>query len=159
MRHPFLLGVFACLGPAIPGAFAQAVPAQLPDFTRTPAQWAATAAGAGSKVTLVTLLGDPSRPGPYAQLLEVPPHARIAAHHHDGDRISTVLKGTWHFGYGPRFDAAALTTLPTGSVYTEPSDTPHYGMAGDDAVVVLVTGTGPTSTVYEAIEQPPPRKP
>jgi len=111
-----------------------------------------------AKVTVVTILGDASKPGPYAQLLEVAPHAEIAAHHHAGDRVGTVLKGTWHFGYGPVFGQASLKMLPAGSVYTEPSGAAHFAMTGDETAVVLITGTGPTNTVYENPADDPTRK-
>jgi hypothetical protein len=61
-----------------------------------------------------------------------------------------VLQGTWMFGYGLRFDKAALRTLPVGSVYPEPSGGAHFAMTGDESVTVLITGFGPTDTVYEA---------
>jgi hypothetical protein len=53
-------------------------------------------------------------------LLKVGANA-IPAHHHAGDRVGSMLKGTWHFGYGTKFDKAKLKTLPVGSVYTEPA--------------------------------------
>jgi hypothetical protein len=70
-----------------------------------------------------------------------------------------VLKGTWHFGYGTQFDKAKLKTLPVGSVYTEPSNGPHFAMTGNEPVIVLITGTGPTDTVYENPADDPTRKP
>jgi uncharacterized RmlC-like cupin family protein len=128
---------------------------RLPNYVGTPADLAAAAptGGAGgsgnSKVQVVTILGDASKPGPYAQLLKVGANARIPAHHHAGERIGTVLKGTWHFGYGASYSAQALKTLPVGSVYTEPSGGAHFAMTGNEPVVVLITGMGPTDTVYE----------
>ena len=101
------------------------------------------------KVQVVTLLGDPSKSGPYSQLLKVAPHASISAHHHAGDRVGTVLTGTWNFGYGSAFDNTKLQKLPPGSIYTEPSGEPHFAMTNDEAVIVLITGYGPTDTVYE----------
>jgi hypothetical protein len=68
-----------------------------------------------------------------------------------------VLQGTWHFGYGTPFDKAKLKTLAAGSVYTEPSGRPHFAMTGDEPVVVLITGTGPTDTVYENPANDPTR--
>lgn len=124
-------------------------------YAKTPEELSAAPAtgGAGGsgnpKVQVVTLLGNPSEPGPYSQLLRVAPRAAIAAHHHAGDRVGTVLSGTWHFGYGGKFDASKLKTLPAGSVYTEPADSAHFAQTGDEAVTVLITGFGPTSTVYE----------
>lgn len=137
---------------------------KLPNYSKTPAELSAVqptggAGGSGNaKVQVVTILGDASKPGPYAQLLKVGANAQIAAHHHAGDRVGTVLKGTWHFGYGTKFDKANLKTLPVGSVYTEPSSEPHFAMTGDEPVVVLITGTGPTDTVYEnQADDPTPR--
>jgi hypothetical protein len=137
-------------------ALAQSPPApRILEHSWTPDELAATGATGGpggsgnAKVEVVTILGDPSKVGPYSQLLKVGPHAEIAAHHHGGDRVGTVLSGTWMFGYGPQFDRAKLRTLPAGSVYTEPSGGPHFAMTGGEAVTVLITGYGPTDTVYE----------
>lgn len=128
---------------------------RLPEYRKTPAELAAIsptggAGGSGNaKVEVVTILGDPSKPGFYSQLLKVGPHATIAAHHHRGDRVGTVLSGTWQFGYGRQFDRATLQTLPQGAVYTEPSEGPHFAMTGDEPVTILITGNGPTDTIYE----------
>jgi quercetin dioxygenase-like cupin family protein len=157
---------FAGLALALLGAAASAQDsgATLPAYAKTLAELASAAptGGAGgsgnAKVKVVTILGDASKPGPYAQLLEVGPHAQIAAHHHAGERIGTVLKGTWRFGYGAAFSAAALKTLPPGSVYTEPSGAGHFASTGDEPVIVLITGTGPTDTVYENPADEPARK-
>lgn len=136
----------------------------LPNYSKTPTELlrAAPTGGAGgsgnTKVTVVTILGDASKPGPYAQLLKVAPHAQIPSHHHAGDRVGTVLSGEWHFGYGPVFNQGDLKTLPTGSVYTEPSGTAHFAATGDQAVVVLITGTGPTDTQYENSADEPKKK-
>jgi len=144
-------------------ALAQDSGPQLPDYAKTPSELSAVAptGGAGGsgndKVQVVTILGDASKPGPYAQLLKVGANAQIAAHHHAGDRVGTVLEGTWHFGYGTQFDRAKLKTLPAGSVYTEPAKAPHFAMTGSEPVVVLITGTGPTDTVYENPEDDPTR--
>lgn len=124
-------------------------------YAKTPGELAALsptggAGGSGNaKVQVVTLLGNPARPSPYSQLLRVAPHASIPAHHHAGDRNGTVLSGTWHFGYGEKFDPGKLKTLPPGSVYTEPANVGHFAQTGDEAVTVLITGIGPTDTVYE----------
>jgi uncharacterized RmlC-like cupin family protein len=137
--------------------------AKLPDYAKTPADLSAVqptggAGGSGNpKVQVVTILGDASKPGVYAQLLKVGAEAQIPAHHHAGDRVGTVLQGTWHFGYGGQFDKAKLKTLPVGSVYTEPSNAPHFAMTSNEPVVVLITGTGPTDTIYENPADDPTR--
>jgi len=130
-------------------------PAFSAPYAKTPAELSGIAAtgGAGgsgnAKVQVVRLLGDPALPGPYSQLLRVAPHAAIPAHHHAGDRVATVLSGTWQFGYGSQFDARKLKTLPAGSVYTEPANAAHFAQTGEEPVTVLITGVGPTDTIYE----------
>jgi uncharacterized RmlC-like cupin family protein len=158
-----LAGIAVVLAAA--AASAQDAGPKLPDYAKTLPELSAVqptggAGGSGyAKVQVVTILGDASKPGPYAQLLKVGANAQIAAHHHAGDRVGTVLKGTWHFGYGPHFDKAKLKTLPVGSVYTEPANGPHFAMTADEPVIVLITGTGPTDTVYENPADDPTQKP
>jgi quercetin dioxygenase-like cupin family protein len=154
--------VVACAATA---AAAQDAPSRLPDYARTLAELSAVkptggAGGSGNpKVQVVTILGDASRPGVYAQLLKVGSGAQIPAHHHAGDRVGTVLQGTWHFGFGEKFDKDKVKTLPVGSVYTEPANAPHFAMTGDEPVIVLLTGVGPTDTIYENPSDDPTKKP
>ena len=94
------------------------------------------------------LFGDPAKAGFYSILLFVPSHVRIQAHTHRDSRVATVVSGEWHFGYGDHFDAKKLKTLPAGSVYSEPGDVTHFAQTGDTAVVVQISGYGPTDTKY-----------
>lgn len=155
----------AAIALAATAASAQSAGPKLPDYAKTPAELTATpstggAGGSGNaKVEVVTILGDASKPGIYTQLLKVGAGAQIPAHHHAGDRVGTVLSGTWHFGYGSEFDKAKLKTLPVGSVYTEPANEPHFAMTGNEPVIVMLTGTGPTDTIYEKPADDPTRKP
>jgi quercetin dioxygenase-like cupin family protein len=127
--------------------------AKLPVFAQTPTQLELQLAtgGAGSSnnsgVQVVGLLGNPSNPGPYVELLEIAPHTTGQAHYHTGDRIGTVLRGTLRLGFGPKFDESSLVALPVGSIYTEPSGVAHFAQTGDEAVIVQITGYGPTTTV------------
>jgi len=160
--------LFACLSLWVltPGARAQGTASgpELPDFAEMPGQLAGHQAGGGagssnnSGVEEVVLLGNPDRQGIYVILLKVAPNTSIAAHHHAGQRVGTVLTGTWALGYGDRFDADALKTLPPGSIYTEPAGHGHFARTGAEAVVVQITGYGPTSTVYENPADDPSHK-
>src|SRR3981081_3129564 len=94
------------------------------------------------------LAGDPTKPGFYTILLFVPPHTTIQAHSHRDDRMSSVPSGEWHFGYGDHFDAQSLKTLPPGSVYSEPGGVNHFARTDADAVIVQISGYGPTDTRY-----------
>jgi uncharacterized RmlC-like cupin family protein len=94
------------------------------------------------------LYGDPSKAGFYTILLFVPPSTTIQAHSHRDDRMATVVSGEWHIGYGQHFDAKALKTLPPGSIYSEPGGDFHFARTTADAVIVQISGYGPTDTRY-----------
>jgi len=60
----------------------------------------------------------------------------MEAHSHPADRNYTIISGTWNVGWGEKFDAAALK-----SFYIEPANVPHFLLAGDEPVVVQISGT------------------
>lgn len=113
---------------------------------------ASASGGAGTSglpaVTTTVLYGDPSKPGLYTIRLRVAPDTVIQAHTHKDARTATVVNGTWYFGYGRKNVPEAVRTLPAGSFYTEPAGDPHFARTGADGAVVLITGFGPTDTVY-----------
>ena len=94
------------------------------------------------------MFGDPSKSGFYTIVLSVPAHTTIQAHTHRDDRMAVVVSGTWHFGYGDRFDERALKSLPPGSVYSEPGGVTHFAQTGAEPVLVEISGFGPTDTRY-----------
>src|SRR5207253_2540496 len=110
--------------------------------------------GVGGIETIV-LKGNPDQAGVYTIMLRVPAHTRIVAHSHRDDRVATVISGTWHIGYGDRFDEAKLKALPPGSFYTEPPFRSHFAETGNEPVVVQITGFGPSSTEYVDATQDP----
>jgi quercetin dioxygenase-like cupin family protein len=146
---------------------ASAVIAQsLPEMRMTPAEIRASALDSnqiGSSglpgVHTKVIFGDPSKVGFYTILLFVPPHTTIQAHSHRDDRVATVVLGDWHLGYGTHFDTKSLKTLPPGSVYSEPGGDNHFAQTDTDAVVVEISGYGPTDTHYfEAKNDPKARE-
>lgn len=92
------------------------------------------------------VLGDPTKPGPYATRAKLPAGLRIRPHVHPDTRIVYVISGTLYFGYGDRFDETKMITLPAGTVFTEPENEPHFTWAKDGDVLVHATGVGPTAT-------------
>jgi len=121
----------------------------------------ASAGGTGtsgvSGIETVVLKGDPTRPGLYVLALRAPANMTIQAHSHKDDRVATVLKGTWYFGYGEKFDEKALKALPPGSSYTEPPNTAHFARTREQVVIEIV-GYGPSSTTYVNPADDPARK-
>jgi quercetin dioxygenase-like cupin family protein len=121
----------------------------------------ASAGGTGtsgvSGIETVVLKGDPTKPGLYVLALRAPANMTIQAHSHKDDRVATVLKGTWYFGYGEKFDEKALKALPPGSSYTEPPNTAHFARTREQVVIEIV-GYGPSSTTYVNAADDPTKK-
>jgi quercetin dioxygenase-like cupin family protein len=109
-------------------------------------------------VSTTVLFGDPSSGGFSAIVLSVLPNTTIPAHSHRDDRMATVVSGTWQIGYGDRFEDRALKTLTPGSVYSEPGGGNHFARTGAEAVLVQISGIGPTDTRYvEPAQVPKPQ--
>jgi quercetin dioxygenase-like cupin family protein len=144
-----LIGVFVgTLGYALP--FAQDGRLIIkPEEVKWPAATAGAAGTSGvGAIQTVVLKGDPTKAGLYTLLLRVAePNVRIQAHSHSDDRIATVIKGTWYFAYGNKFDETRLAALPPGSVYAEPPNVNHFAMTKGE-VIIQITGTGPSKTAY-----------
>jgi len=103
--------------------------------------------GALSGLEQVNLVGDPTKPGPYTVRLRFPAGFRVAPHVHPDSREVTILSGVYQTGYGEKFDAAGLKSLPAGSFYTEPANVPHYIEVKED-VVAQVSGMGPSGRKF-----------
>ena len=97
---------------------------------------------------MTVLVGDPTKPGLYTVRVAIPARTQVRPHTHRDNRSVTVLSGVWQFGYGTQFDAKSLKELRPGSVFTEPAAQPHFSQAGDEPVVILVTGYGPNDTKF-----------
>lgn len=119
-------------------------------------------AGAGTSgvagIQTTVLFGDPTAPLPYTIALRVPAHTIIAAHTHRDNRTAVVISGIWWFGYGVVNTKDKLKALAPGSFYTEPAGQAHFARTGDQAVVVYITGVGPTDTHYINASDDPRRR-
>ena len=72
--------------------------------------------------------------------------------HPDEVRTVVVLSGTLYFAYGEKWDESKLKAFPAGTFFSEPTRAPHFAWAKDGAVMVQVTGTGPSGVTM--IDQP-----
>ncbi len=94
------------------------------------------------------VVGDATKPGPYAVRTRLPAGLRIPPHSHPEERIVLIMSGTLYVGLGNRFDEAKMTPLPAGSVFTEPANQRHFTWARDGEVILHLTGNGPTATTW-----------
>jgi uncharacterized RmlC-like cupin family protein len=108
----------------------------------------AAAKASPTGIQMTNLIGDPTKPGLYTVRVAIAAHTQAKPHIHRDNRSVTVVSGTWSMGYGAQFDQKALESLPPGSVYTEPAGQAHFSQTGDEPVVILVTGYGPSDTKF-----------
>jgi hypothetical protein len=95
------------------------------------------------------LQGDPSKPGPYAVLLQWLPGHMSRPHFHPNDRFFIVVSGTWWVGSGTEFKPEATVPMPTGSHVIHYAKGVHFDGAKDEQATILVWGEGPaTSTPF-----------
>lgn len=106
---------------------------------------------------IAALIGASNKPGPYVERVRFPAHTTSAAHAHPEDRSYTVIAGTWYVGFGDTLDLSKLKALPPGSFYTEPANVPHYWVTKDEAVLVQISGVGPSGTRFVDANQAPRR--
>ena len=100
------------------------------------------------------LYGHPSKPGPYLYLTKWPPHNKALAHKHPEDRYGLVVSGVHYIGYGEKFDEKKLHAHPAGSFFTEPANTPHFGMTKGEGAVLYFYAIGPSGNTPLEKEKP-----
>jgi uncharacterized RmlC-like cupin family protein len=162
LRSPVAIGAFFTVALIASPLFANAQSTSSIDEQRLmPNEFDFSVAGQGGTGTsgvqgirTLVLKGDPKAGGLYTILLSVPAHTKIAAHNHPDERVATVISGVWRIGYGNTFDESKLKALTPGSFYTEPAGDMHFAETQDSAVVVQITGYGPSGTTYNTDNTP-----
>ena len=92
------------------------------------------------------VVGDEKKAGVYAYFAKLPGNSKTQPHWHPDERVVTVISGTVRFGYGERFDEAAMKDVTVGGFWTEPAKQPHFAWVKDGEAVVYVVGFGPSGT-------------
>jgi quercetin dioxygenase-like cupin family protein len=125
---------------------AQEVPASALILTPNDLKWSESPRAPG--VQTATLVGDPSKPGPYVIRAKYPPNTVNRPHHHPGDEEITVLAGTLYFGRGLAMEPEKTLTLPAGSFIVEPAKSWHYLFTKSEPVEVEIRGLGPRANIF-----------
>jgi hypothetical protein len=99
-------------------------------------------------VLLATIVGHPSKPGPYTIRVRAPHGVKLMPHRHPEDRVYTVISGVFYIGLGDQFDPNKLQAYPPGSVLILPGNTPHFHWAKSSEYVTQVTAIGPLGLEY-----------
>jgi hypothetical protein len=116
-------------------------------------KWSAQGGLALPGLEQTTLIGDPSKPGPYTIRLTFSAGFKVAPHTHPDSREVTILSGTRYTGYGEKAEAAGLKELPAGSFYTEPANIAHY-VEIRELTLIQVSGTGPSGRKFVGPDAP-----
>jgi quercetin dioxygenase-like cupin family protein len=139
-----LLGLAGSLGSAesrIPAKAADLNPAAISVTLPNQIKWTGRPGAAETAV----LLGDPTKPGLYIELVKWYPHNMSHPHFHPNDRYITVLSGTWWVGTGTKFDPDATVAMPAGSYVVHYGKQVHYDGAKDEMAVLEIVGEGPAT--------------
>lgn len=92
--------------------------------------------------------GDPTQAAPYTMLIKIPSGMKIPPHSHpDRWRMSVIVSGTLHFGFGDKWDDAALKAFTPGTIWSEPPGANHFVWAKDGEVIAMLTAIGPTGSI------------
>lgn len=97
---------------------------------------------------IATVVGDPTKPGPYVVRVRVGSGVTLKPHIHPEDRIYTVITGIFYIGFGRTFDPAKLQAFGPGSVIVLPRNTAHFHWAKSGTYVTQVSGSGPLGINY-----------
>ena len=121
----------------------KAVQFKLPDQI----PWIENPAGGNAHAVM---LGDPSKPGLYIELVKWHPGHMSHPHFHPHDRFITVLSGTWWVGSGTKFAPDETVPMPAGSFVVHYGNQVHFDGAKDGDTVLEIIGEGPgTATPAE----------
>ncbi len=91
------------------------------------------------------VLGDPSKPGLYIELVKWYPHNNSRPHFHPNDRYITVLSGTWWVASGTKYDPDSMVPMPAGSYVVDLAKQVHYDGAKDEIAEIEIVGEGPAT--------------
>jgi quercetin dioxygenase-like cupin family protein len=138
------LGAATSLGSAEPPRAARAAEIDPAAVTyKLPSQITWTGRPGAAETAVV--LGDPTKPGLYIELVKWYPHNMSRPHFHPNDRYITVLSGTWWVGTGTKYDPDSTVPMPPGSYVVDIAKGVHYDGAKDETAVIEIVGEGPAT--------------
>jgi quercetin dioxygenase-like cupin family protein len=95
----------------------------------------------------INLFGDPTKPGPYIQLMKWWPGAYSGPHMHPNTRNEYVVSGTWWVSTSSVQDKTQTYPLPAGTFVQQPGYTVHWDGARNEPAVIMIWGNGPSPNI------------
>ena len=96
-----------------------------------------------------TLVGDPSKPGPFKYQLKIPARARAAVHRHTKEVHVKVLSGSMFIIIGEPLEPSRAQRFAAGTVFVVPANAWHDEW-WDEESVLEAEGVGPMETIYKS---------
>ena len=93
------------------------------------------------------VVGDPTKEGGYVVRLKFPAGFKVAPHVHPNDENVTVISGTFHIGFGDKFDESKGQAIKAGGFAIAPKGVQHFAWASEETVIQL-HGVGPGGITY-----------
>ncbi len=140
------LGLASSLGSAEPRTPARAADIDPTAVTyKLPSQITWTGRPGAAETAVV--LGDPTKPGLYIELVKWYPHNMSRPHFHPNDRYITVLSGTWWVGTGDVYHPEKTIPMHAGTFVTHFAKQVHYDGAKEDGCIIEIAGEGPAPSI------------
>lgn len=114
----------------------------------TEVKWAPAPPSLPKGMELAVIMGDPSKPGPFALRVKLPPNTVIAPHTHATDETLTVIQGSFQHGMGETIDKSKGVAVDLGGFVYLPANMPHSLWNAGETTVLQVNGTGPFGLKY-----------
>lgn len=115
------------------------------------------ASGLPKGATLAVIEGPLDHAVPFTMRGKLPANYVIPPHWHTAVERVTVLSGTFHMGFGDKFDKTKTMALGPGSVSIMQPKTTHFAWT-DTEVEVQLHGTGPWGITYVNPDDDPRKK-
>ena len=144
MKRALFTGlVGACLLTAGHWAWAQ----QGTVFQSDSAKWGPGPPSVPAGAQAYGVVGDPAKEGGYVVRLKFPAGYKVAPHVHPNDENVTVISGTFHIGFGDKFDESKGQAIKAGGYAQAPKGVQHFAWTSEETVIQL-HGVGPGGITY-----------
>lgn len=112
-----------------------------------------------SGISIACLYGDLARHEPFTLRVMMPPHSLIPLHTHNMDEMLTVLSGELDHYTGTSMKKAVSHHMASGGFVHLPVNMAHALKAGDQPVILQVSGVGPFEMTYVDLKDDPRHHP
>jgi quercetin dioxygenase-like cupin family protein len=152
MKRALFTALGACLLTAGHWAWAQGTV-----FQSDAAKWGPGPPNVPAGAQAYGVVGDPTKEGGYVVRLKLPAGYKVPPHVHPNDENVTVISGTFHIGFGDKFDESKGQAIKAGGYSQAPKGVQHFAWTSEETVIQL-HGVGPGGITYVNPADDPSKK-